>query len=423
MSSLQVLIGLGAGLLLGIAASLTGSPLLLSIIDVVEPLGTIFIRGIQMTVIPLVVSILIVGVASASNASGLARLGGRGVLLFATLALAAATFTAAIAAPLLARLRLDPSVVASLREGLSGDGAALTEGADRIPGLAQWFVDLVPANPVAAAAGGTMLPLIVFTLGFAAALSQLPAESRGTIVAFFGGLADAMMMLVGWVLWTAPVGVFALAAPLGARMGVAAAGALFYYIGLAMAITTVFVVFVLYPITIGVGRIPLRRFAREAAPAQAVAFSSRSTMATLPAMIDAASRMGLPASVTGFLVPLAASIFRVGSAVGQTIGVLFAAQLYGATPTLPQLATIVLTVVITTFTVPGIPGGSIIVMVPIMLAANLPVEGIAILLGADTIPDMFRTTANVTGGIAAAAMLGGREAREETEGDGEPAPT
>jgi proton glutamate symport protein len=132
-------------------------------------------------------------------------------------------------------------------------------------------------------------------------------------------------------------------------------------------------------------------------------------------MIAASKSLDVPEHVTAFVVPLAASIFRVGSAVGQTVGVLFAAQLYGATPTTAQLATIVITVALTTFTVPGIPGGSIVVMVPILLAANLPVEGIGILLGIDTIPDMFRTTANVTGGISAAAILGrtaGSTARE-----------
>jgi Na+/H+-dicarboxylate symporter len=129
-------------------------------------------------------------------------------------------------------------------------------------------------------------------------------------------------------------------------------------------------------------------------------------MASLPAMLAASKSLDVPEHVTAFVVPLAASIFRVGSAVGQTVGVLFAAQLYGATPTTAQLVTIAITVALTTFTVPGIPGGSIVVMVPILLAANLPVEGIGVLLGVDTIPDMFRTTANVTGGIGAAAILG-----------------
>ena len=115
------------------------------------------------------------------------------------------------------------------------------------------------------------------------------------------------------------------------------------------------------------------------------------------------------------------AIFRVGSAVGQTVGVLFAAQLYGVTPSVPQLVTIVITVVLTTFTVPGIPGGSIVVMVPVLLAAHLPVAGIGVLLGVDTIPDMFRTTANVTGGIAAAAILGRRARTGLPEDDRAPA--
>jgi Na+/H+-dicarboxylate symporter len=219
-----------------------------------------------------------------------------------------------------------------------------------------------------------------------------------------------MMILVRGVLILAPIGVFALAAPLAARMGLAAAEALLYYVLLASVLTFAFIAFVLYPATAALAGISLRRFARACAAAQAVAFSSRSTMASLPAMMSASRSLDVPPEVTSFVVPLAASIFRVGSAVGQTVGVLFAAQLYGATPTAAQLVTIVMTVALTTFTVPGIPGGSIVVMVPVLLAANLPVEGIGVLLGIDTIPDMFRTTANVTGGISAAAILG-RSAR------------
>lgn len=417
MSATSVLAGLVSGLILGIAASLSDSTLLLSLVAVIQPIGTIFLRAIQMTVIPLVMASLIVGIAGGSDASALPRLGARALALFAALVSLAAALTAAIAAPLLSRIQVSPATVQALIE----DAAATGGGEASVPSLSEWVVSLVPANPIAAAADGAMLPLIVFTLALGAALTQLQPESRMPVVAFFRGVAEALIQLVRWVLRVAPFGVFALAAPLAARLGIAAAGALMQYVAVSAALMTVFTLGILYPLAIIGGRLSLRRFARAVAPAQAVAFSSRSTMATLPAMIDVAKRLDLAPATGAFLIPLAASIFRFGSAVGQTVGVLFAAQLYGVTPNLPQLVTIVLTVVVTTFAVPGIPGGSILVMVPIMLAADLPVEGVALLLGADTIPDMFRTTANVTGGISAAAVLGrqdGADAIVGRTGDG-----
>jgi Na+/H+-dicarboxylate symporter len=148
-------------------------------------------------------------------------------------------------------------------------------------------------------------------------------------------------------------------------------------------------------------------FARAALPAQAVAFSSRSSLASLPAMIESArEQLRLPDEITSFFLPLAASVYRIGAAVGQTVGVLFIAQLYGVTLGPAQLASVVLTVVATSFSVPGIPGGSIVIMAPVLMDAGLPLEGIGILLGADTIPDMFRTTANVTGHMAMAVAIG-----------------
>jgi Na+/H+-dicarboxylate symporter len=407
MSAVHVLIGLCAGLLFGAIASVSGSNTLATVVAALEPVGTVFVNAIRMTVIPLVVASLVAGVASMTDTRALTRIGGRGLALFAMLVFGAATITAMVAAPLLARVHFDIALMA----GALGNEAAAVPAGGSVPGFSQWFVDLVPANPIKAAADGAMLPLIVFTIAFGVVLTKLPSNSRLLLVDIFRAVADAMMMLVRGVLWLAPFGVFALAAPLAARMGLAAAGALLYYVATAVVLTIGFMVLVVYPLTAALSGVSLRQFARACAPAQAVAFSSRSTMASLPAMIAASKSLDVPEHVTAFVVPLAASIFRVGSAVGQTVAVLFAAQLYGATPTTAQLAIIVITVALTTFTVPGIPGGSIVVMVPILLAANLPVEGIGVLLGADTIPDMFRTTANVTGGISAAAILGGTARR------------
>ena len=405
-SALWVIAGLVAGIGLGILASISASPLLLSIVRFVEPFGTIFVNAIRMAVVPLVVASLIGGIVSIGDERSLTRLGVRSLVVFVGLALSAAILATLVAAPVLARLDIEASTADVLKPQSAGTATMPPPAA---PGVAQWFIDLVPANPIRAAADGAMLPLIVFTIAFGVALTKVSAEHRAGVVSFFKGLADAMIVIVGWVIALAPIGVFALAAPLAARLGLSAAGALASYILLATVLTLVVLAVLVYPITVFAGGVSLGHLARSCAPAQAVALSSRSTMASLPAMIDAARTLGVPERVTAFVVPLAASTLRVGSAVGQTVAVLFAARLFGVEIAPLHLIVILIVTVLTTFTVPGIPGGSIVVMVPILLAANVPPNAVGILLGADVIPDMFRTLANVTGGIAAAAIVGRSE--------------
>jgi Na+/H+-dicarboxylate symporter len=276
------------------------------------------------------------------------------------------------------------------------------------PAIAQWFIDLVPQNVFKAAADGIILPVIVFAVLFALALTRVADARRAAVLRVVEGIADAMQHLVAWILALAPAGVFALAVPLASRLGLAAVGAVFAYIALVVSLTIAVGALVLYPVAIVWGPMSTRRFIAFCAPAQAVAFASRSSLAALPAMVESAERADLPPVVSGFILPLAASLFRIGAAVAQVVGVLFLSRLYGVVLSPAQLASIVFTVILTTFAVPGIPGGSILAMVPVLAAVNLPIEGVGILLAVDTIPDMFRTTENVTGSMVLAAVLGGR---------------
>lgn len=402
----RVLIALVAGLGLGLLVSSTGNPALVTAARWIEPLGTLFINAIRMTVIPLVVGSLIAGIAAAPNPAALGKVGVRAFLLFLITLFAGAIFAALVAPPVLSQFTIDPAAQAALQASAAETTTSAAESLRRVPSFAQWLIDLVPANPVKAAADGAMLPLIVFTLAFGIAVAGLKGETRAVVVRVFESIRDAAMTLVGWILWTAPIGVFALAFALVVRLGASAIGALAGYIALAVILTVTFTALVMYPLAAILGRVSVLEFARALLPAQAVAISSRSSLAALPAMIESArERLRLPDEVTGFLLPLAASIYRIGTAIGQTTGVVFIAQLYGVSLGPAQMASVVLTVVATSFTVPGIPGGTIIMMAPVLLDAGLPMEGIGILLGADTIPDMFRTTANVTGHMAVATAV------------------
>lgn len=407
--TLRVLLALIAGLALGVGVSVSDNAALSTVAEWIEPFGRLFINAIRMTIIPLVVSSLIVGVTSAPDARTIGRLGGRALVFMLVSLIIASSLGVLAAGPAFSMLSIDPVASAALRASASVGAPA--PGA--MPTFAQWLVDLVPSNPIKAASDGAMLQLIVFAIAFGMALTRIEAQRRASVVRVFEGILDTSITLVQWVLKLAPIGVFALAVPLAARLGIGAAGALATYIAVVSALTSVLIL-LLYPVAVIGGRIRLSTFARAALPAQAMAFSGRSSLASLPAMITATrDTLALPPQIAGFLVPLLTATFRIGAGVGQTVPVVFIAHLYGITLGPAQLVTVAITAVIVSFTVPGIPGGTIIAMVPVLMAAGLPIEGAGIMLAVDTIPDMFRTTANVTGDMTAAVVLGAREKHPE----------
>jgi Na+/H+-dicarboxylate symporter len=403
--STRVLLALLLGVAAGLVLNWTSPAIASVVVSAIEPVGTLFVNAIRLTVIPLVLGSLVVGIATAGGGAVVRQIGGRGIVIFVLLLLASGILAAIVSPPVLAHVTFDESSVAKVRAATaSAGGAAVGAGVIQTPG--QWIVSLVPANAVSAAVDGAMLPLITFGFLLGLALTALTAEQRDPVVRIFRGIVEAMLVIVRWLLVVAPIGVFALALPLVARLGLSAIGALAAYVLLVSLVAVVFSALVLYPAAVIGGRVSLRQFARAALPAQAVAFSSRSSLAALPALIDSArTRLHLREEIPSFFIPLAVVLFRVGAACGLTTGALFLARVYGVGVSSAQLATIVVTAVATSFSIPGIPGGSIIAMVPVLTAVGLPVEGIGILFGVDTIPDMFRTTANVTGQLAAAVIV------------------
>jgi proton glutamate symport protein len=406
--TLQVLFGLVAGLAAGIAMAASDVAWVHAIAGAVEPAGTLFINAIRMTVIPLVVASLMLGVGSTRSAGTIGRIGARAFALFVIVLTLSALFSLALGYPLFERLVVDSQVAERLRAGAStASVAAATSG---VPSLTDWVLSLVPANPFKAAADGAMLPLIVFSVAFGLALGRVKDGPRAAMLNLLEAIADACLGLVGWVLRLAPVGVFALALPLGSRMGAGAAGALLYYVGVMSGISAAFIVLVLGPAAVVLGRQRPGAFARAIAPAVAVAFTSRSSLAALPASYEAVrTQLKLPEEIATVYLPLSAAVFRAGGTIAQVLGVLFVAKLYGIPLGAAELGTVVVAAIATTFTIPGIPAGAIVVMAPVLASVGVPVEGIGLLIGVDTIPDMFRTSANVVGWLSGACILGARK--------------
>ena len=400
--ALRVLIGLTLGFVVGLLVAGSQAAPVSAVLGVLAPAGTIFVNLIRMTAVPLVVSLLVASIGSAGASASLGRTGARALAISLALLTIAAVASVLIAERVLAGLTIDQAAALALRGGASGTTAASVSAA---PSVAAWFVDLVPQNPIKAAADGAMLPLIAFSVLFGLTLAQLAPPRRDPVLRVIEGVADVMQQMVARILTIAPVGVFALAVPLAARLGWSAAGAVLAYVVLVVVLTIAAAAVLLYPLGILLGPMRAGAFFAYCAPPQAIAFASRSSLAALPAMLRSAEEAKLPQSSTAVILPLAAALYHFGAAVAQAVGVVFLARLYGVPLAPLQVASVVVAVVAATYAVPGIPGGSIIAMVPALTVAGLPIEGMGILLAVDTIPDMFRTTANVTGTMVLAAIL------------------
>lgn len=397
--AIRVLIGLIAGFLFGLAIAGSSSTAAAVSLAIVGPVGTIFVNLIRLTVVPLVLSMVIASVAAMSSSGSLGRTGIHAAAIVVTLLLIASLGSVFVAKPIFAHVTIDQAAALALR------GPEVPASSSIAPGVGQWVSDLVPQNVIKAAAEGAILPVIVFAAFFGFALGRVRDANREAVLRVVEGIAEAIQRLVVWILQLAPIGVFALAVSLATRLGLSAAAAVITYIVLVVALTVVGAAVLLYPLGILAGRMSPAAFVLYCAPSQAIAFASRSSLAALPAMVASAEHAGLPRSTSRCILPLAASVFHFGAAIAQTVGVLFLARLFDVTLTVPQLVLVVFAVVLASFAVPGIPGGSIVAMAPVLAAANLPLEGIGILLAVDTIPDMFRTTANLTGAMTLAAIL------------------
>lgn len=403
-SAVAVLVALAVALVGGAAIAASGSRSLLHVADLVTPIGVLWVNAIRMTVIPLVVSLLITGIASTSRLTSIGRIGGRTVLVFSALLVGIALVIGPAAVAVFAMLPPASMTRPPLPAGAAAAAGALSASSAGT-GFGSWLTSLVPQNPIAAAANGEMLPLIVFTILLALAITRIPPASRERLVGFFQAFCDAMLQLVRWVVALAPIGVFALILPLAARGGSALAGGLGLYI-VIYSIACLSIVLLLYPVAAIGGRVPMGRFARAALPGQLIAFSTSSSIAALPGLVEGAERdLGLDGRVSGFVLPLAVATFKPAGPVAWMVGALFVARFYGIALHLPQLTTVACASVFLGFISPGVPRGAFIMLAPLFIAIGLPVEGIGILIAVDAIPDLFATVLNATGDLTAAALV------------------
>jgi proton glutamate symport protein len=402
----RVLTALLSGAALGLLLNAVQPALASDVARVAQPIGDLWLNALQMTVVPLVVALVVLGVASTSDAAVSGRTARRAIAVFLVLLCAGAAFAALFAPFQLSLLPHDPALIESLRESI-GTPAAAESGA----GFAERIATIIPKNVIAAAAQAAMLPLVVSALLFGFALTRIEARRRAQAVDLFQTLSEVMIVIIRWVLWVAPLGVFALAFSVCVKAGVNVLSALGWYI-LAQCSLYLLVTLGLYAVAIFAGGQRLRQFASGILPAQVIAVSTQSSLATLPAMVDSAqNRLGCSQSVTALVLPMAVSLFRMTSPV-QYIGVsCFIAWIYGVDLTATQLAVGAALAVVISLGSVGLPGQvSLMAMnMPVVQSMGLPVAPLALMLAVETIPDAFATLGNVTGDLAATTVVAKRE--------------
>jgi Na+/H+-dicarboxylate symporter len=384
--------GLGAG----IVGALVGAPAWLG--EVAGLIGGLWLRALQMTIIPLVAALLVLGLVQMILAARVGPAARRMIALMVAVQLAGGAFTSFVMPPL---LRAFP-----VPEGASAFLAQTPATVGEVPKVLDFLASLVSPNIIAAAAETAMLPLTLFFVMFAAAITRLPEDQGERLMGFFHALGNAMLLIIGWVLAVAPVSVFALAYGVGVQSGGGAFAALGHYV-LAVTVMGTFIFLFAYAVSAGLGGTGLGGFARAMLPAQAVALSTQSSLASLPAMLDSAGRLGLRPSTAEFVLPLAVVIFRATSASMNLAVVYYVAALAGIDVPLTVAIAGVLIASVISLSAVSLPGSiSFVVSIgPIALAMGVPVEPLALLVAVEMLPDLMRTLGNVTMNVAVTSAV------------------
>ena len=390
--------GLAAGLALGIMLEGTSAaPLALKAADVV---GNLWLQALQMTIVPLVASLLVIGIVQTVAAAKAGRMAVLSLSLFASVLTTGTVFAAFAMPALLDAVPIPEAAAEALRKGLA------TTDTSQVPDVAQFLKSLVAPNIIKAAAENAMLAVIIFFSLLALAIVRLPQLHRQHMTTLFEGITGAMLVIIGWVLWLAPLGVFALSLLVAGQSGAAVLGALAHYILTVSAIGGV-ILLAAYGVAIFLARQPLGRFIRAVAPAQAMAISTQSSLASLPVMLVSCRALGLRDTTGEFVLPLAVALFRAtGPAMNLAVAI-YVARLAGIELSPLLLAAGVGVALITTIGSVSLPGAISLVTAtgPIALAMGVPIGPLALLVAVEVLPDLMRTVGNVTMDVAVAATV------------------
>ncbi|MEQ7873155.1 cation:dicarboxylase symporter family transporter [Sphingomonas sp. ASV193] len=394
-----VLGALVGGLLIGALSARLGDGVREPLVRIAGAIGGLWLDGLKMTVIPLIVALLVTGITGGADAARAGGIAGRSFIWFVVVLTLSATI-GGVTMPLLLKLfPLPSSATDALRAGLATINQA--DAAASVPKLEDFVAGLLPTNPIAAAANDKVLALVIFTALFAFALTRIEDDSRASVTRFFKAVEQAMLVMVGWVLWLAPFGVGALAFAVGAGAGGAAFAALAHYIVLVASVGVI-VVLAGYAIAVFGAGWKLGDFFRAMAGPQAVAISTQSSLAALPTMLTAARSLGVPDRNADVSLPLAVALFRAtGPAMNLAVAI-YVAYWTGTPLGVPTLIAGIAVASVASYWAVSLPGALSYVtsIAPIALAMGVPIAPLAILIAVEVLPDIIRTLGNVVMDVA-----------------------
>jgi Na+/H+-dicarboxylate symporter len=391
---------LGA-LVLGLSAGEIAGNRAPEVLAVAAFVGALWLNALKMTVIPLVVTLLVVGIAKSREAAAGGRIAARTTFWIVIICTASAIFGTAAILLLTQAFPLPRATAAGLQAALGG-----VEQNAPIAGIADFFKGMVPSNVFAAATNGDILPLVVFALLFALALAQISPKGRTAIVGLFDAIADALLVIIAWVLAIAPIGVLALAFTVGSAAGGAAFAGLGHYI---LLLSMVGALWTLGGFAVGLlaGRASTGAYIRGMAGPLAVAVSTRSSLACLPAMLTAARGIGVRDQVVDVTLPIAVALFRATGPAMNAAVAFYVAHWLGYEPSLGHALAAVAVAAVMSYGAVSLPGevSFISSIAPIAMALGVPIAPLALLVAVEMIPDIFRTVGNVTHDVALACIV------------------
>ncbi|MBX3043245.1 MAG: dicarboxylate/amino acid:cation symporter [Candidatus Kapabacteria bacterium] len=372
-----------------------------TIATVIKPIGDIFIRLLSFLAIPLVIASLVVGAASLGDVKKLGKIGLKTFTFYIVTTAIAITIGLIIANVIRPGEQLPVESKQRLMESFESDSPATNISQNLDIDLIDFIVKIVPKNPFDALANGNMLQIVFFTVFFGISLTFVSENARNSVLGVFSGTSDTLIKMVGFVMLLAPYGVFALISATVADFGFEIISTLVWYIFSVLLGLFLHMSLVYLPIVKIFTKVPVKDFLLAMRNAQAIAFSTSSSAATLPVTMDCVeNNLNVPKKISGFVLPLGATINMDGTALYQGVAAVFIAQVYGMDLGLTEQLTIVFTAVLASIGTAPVPGVGIIMLVMILQSVHIPAEGIALIIGVDRILDMARTINNITGDAA-----------------------
>lgn len=374
-----------------------------------KPVGDIFIRLLNMIAVPLVLASLIVGAASLSDLKHIAKIGGKTIGFYALTAILAIGIGLAFANIIQPGHIMDPAAKQRLLDAYQDD--AKTKIDQNISmNIVEFLVNIVPKNPFKAIADGDFLQIVFFAILTGIFLTQIPGDKSKSVINFFEGISEAMIILVEKIMYIAPYAVFTLIAATVAEFGFGILKTLLWY-SLTVIAGLAVLTFIEYPLLLKVfTKIKIRDFFSVQKQVLAVAFSTSSSAATLPVTMDVCEkRLGVPNRIASFVLPLGTTVNMDGTALYQAVATMFIAQVYGFDLTIAQQLTIVLTAALAAVGTAPVPGVGLIMLIIVLRSVGIPEEGIALIIGVDRLLDMCRTIPNVLADSLACVVIASSE--------------